>query len=90
MAERRPVTSGHETARGEAHEHRRSKVNEMCAQRKEKGERRIDVHSVVFSGEVGWDFGEQFPRRESLPREAETSTGCERETELGARRRGWR
>jgi hypothetical protein len=51
--QRRPSTSGQETARGEAHEHRGSKVNGMRARREEKGEQKVGVHGVMFSGELG-------------------------------------
>jgi hypothetical protein len=51
----------------------------MRARRREKGERRIGVHGAVFSHELGWDSGEQFLLRGSLPREAEASAGCARE-----------
>jgi hypothetical protein len=51
----------------------------MRAQRREKGERRVGVHGAVFSGELGWDSGEQFSWRGSLPREAEASAGYARE-----------
>jgi hypothetical protein len=78
-AQGRPVISVQETTQGEAHEHRGSKANEMRARRREKGERRGGVHGAEFSGELGWGFGERFPRRGGLPREAEASTGCARE-----------
>jgi hypothetical protein len=84
-AQRRLGTSDQEMARGEVHEHRGSKANAMCAQRKEKGERRVGVHGAVFSSEFGRDSGEQFHRRGSLPRETEASACYARE-----RRRGWR
>jgi hypothetical protein len=78
VAQRRLTISGQEMARGEADEHRGSKANEMAARRREKGERRGGVHGAEFSGELGWDSGERFPRRGGLPREVEASTGYAR------------
>jgi hypothetical protein len=65
VAQRRPVTSGQETAQGKAHGHRGSRANEMRVRRREKGGQRVAVHRAVFSDELGRDSGEQFPRRGS-------------------------
>jgi hypothetical protein len=89
-AQRWLVTSGQETAQGEAHEHRGSKANEMRPWRRKKGERRVGVHVAVFSGELGWNFGEQFPRRGSLPWEEEASADCARERRSSEQDGGWR
>jgi hypothetical protein len=79
MAQRRPVTSSQEMARGEAHEHRASKANVMRARRRKKAEQRVGVHGVVFSSKLGRDSSEQFPWKGSLLWEAEASAGCARE-----------
>jgi hypothetical protein len=56
-----------------------SKANKMRAWRRKKGERRGGVRGAEFSGELGQYSGERFPRRGSLPREAESSAGSARE-----------
>jgi hypothetical protein len=76
LAHQRAANTDHGEVRERVRELRESKANEMHAQEKEEGERRVGAHGAMLSGDLGRNSGEQLSRIGALPLRAKASTGC--------------